>query len=412
MESSCVRHTLIPGTSKLFGDYLYDFERVKEFFPCYFGEPEAFDNAARQVSFPESRRADLVVALRENNQGSPALEKLARPGTMAVVTGQQVGLFSGPVYTILKAITAAKLARQLSESGIPTVAVFWLATEDHDLAEVDHVWVFDREANPSKITLPSKPNGGPVGDVSFAEWPLGEIRAALGSLPFADDVIARLSAAYQPGATLGSAFRDFLKDILHELDLLYVDPLTPAIRDITEPFLSRAVSEVPELLSLLRERNAELAKAGYHAQVHIEDDSSLLFVIDGKRSAVRWRDGQFVTKDRTYTAAELAGLGRSLSPNALLRPEMQDYLLPTIAYVGGPAEIAYMAQAQVLYERLLGRMPVIYPRMSMTLLDERASKVLDKYGMRVTDLLDNHEHAKSRVAAKLVPAGLAEEFAR
>ncbi|MDQ2774139.1 MAG: bacillithiol biosynthesis cysteine-adding enzyme BshC [Acidobacteriota bacterium] len=410
MESSCVRQTLIPATSKLFGDYLYDFDRVADFFPYYFGDSEAFVSASKQIDFPDSRRAALVSALREQNGDSDALQKLAQPGTVAVVTGQQVGLFSGPAYTVLKAVTAAKLAQKLSDSGVAAVAVFWLATEDHDLAEVDHAWVFDRHVTPRKISLPQTANGGPVGEVAFESWPLDDLRSALGDLPFAEDVIAKVADAYRPGATLGSAFRAFLKDILSELDLLYVDPLAPSIRDITAPFLSRAVEEIPSLIPLVRQRDAELVARGYHAQVHIEENSSLLFLVNGKRNAVRWKDGQFVAKDRTYTTAELAQLGHSLSPNALLRPVMQDYLLPTVAYVGGPAEVAYMAQAQVLYEKLLGRMPVIFPRNSMTLLDERATKILDKYGLKVTDLLDTRLQATSRIACKLVPAGLAEEF--
>ena len=411
MESSCVRHTLIPATSNLFGDFLYDFDRVKTFFPHYFGDSDAFLNAASRIDFPDSRRAALVSALREQNGDSNALRKLAQPGTVAVVTGQQVGLFSGPAYTIFKAITAARLAKNLSDNGIPAVPVFWLATEDHDLAEVDHALVFDQDAAPRKISLPPTANGSPVGEVAFENWPMEDLRAALGSLPFAGDVVARLANAYRPGATLGSAFRDFLKEILSELDLLYVDPLAPSIRDITAPFLSHAVTEIPALIPLVRKRDSELSAAGYHAQVHIEEDSSLLFLINGKRSPVRWKDGRFIARDRTYTAEELARMGKSLSPNALLRPVMQDYLLPTVAYVGGPAEVAYMAQAQVLYEKLLGRMPVIFPRNSMTLLDRRAAKILNKYGLKITDLLDNHDRVRSSFARKLVPPGLADEFA-
>jgi uncharacterized protein YllA (UPF0747 family) len=129
-----------------------------------------------------------------------------------------------------------------------------------------------------------------------------------------------------------------------------------------------------------------------------------------KRTAIRWKDGRFVTKERSYSAAELAAEAEKISPNALLRPVMQDYLLPTVSYVGGPSEIAYMAQGQVLYRKLLGRMPVIFPRNSFTLLDARAAKLMDRFGLRLPDLLGHDEQVKSRIAGKLVPASLTEEF--
>ena len=413
MEPSCVRQTSIPGTSKLFGDYLYDFDRVSQFYDSHFFDLEAFRHSAQTLNYPESRRAGLVAALREQNGESAALSKFAEPGTAAVVTGQQVGLFSGPAYTIYKALTAVKAAEHLSNNGIPAVPVFWLATEDHDLAEVDHAWVFDSEAIPQKIAVTNAiTNGGPVGDVKLGPLPLAELREVLGELPFADAVLQRVTAAYRPGATLGVAFRSFLQDILKDLGLLFLDPLCPSVRQLAAPFLTSTVDHLPELISALRQRDSDLVAAGYHTQVYVDENTSLLFVLgDRKRIPIRWRDGRFITRDRSYSASELQALSSQISPSALLRPVMQDYLLPTVTYVGGPAEIAYMAQSEVLYQKLLGRMPVILPRNSFTLLDARATKLLDRYDMHVSELFEHHDSAKSRIAAKLVPADLSEEFA-
>jgi bacillithiol biosynthesis cysteine-adding enzyme BshC len=411
MEPSCVRQSLIPGTSKLLDDYLYHFDRVRRFFGRSCFDPDSFSQTAREIQFPEQRRAALVEALREQNGDSAALDRLAQPECLAVVTGQQVGLFSGPAYTIFKALTAVKLAKHLTDQGIAAVPVFWLATEDHDLAEVDHAWVFDHTMSPRRIAL-NAANGGPVGDVKLGQVPVEELEHGLGDLPYAGEVMAQIRRAYCPGATLGSAFRELLRDILRDFDLLYVDPLAPGVRSITGPFLAQEVHRVPEMAEALRQRNNDLTESGYHAQVHIEENSSLLFLIrDGKRMPLRWKDGRFVAKDRTYSMQELQAMGPSLSPNALLRPVMQDYLLPTVTYVGGPAEIAYMAQAQVLYEGLLGRMPVIFPRNGFTLLDARALKLMERYEVSVPDLLDHREHVRERIASKLVPAGLHEEFA-
>jgi bacillithiol biosynthesis cysteine-adding enzyme BshC len=413
MEPSCIRQSLIPGTSKLFGDYLYDFHRVARYYSHAFSEPDSFTEAAKCMQFPDSRREAIVAALRRQNGDSAALRKLAQPGTVAVVTGQQVGFLSGPAYTVFKALTAVRLAQHLTTQGIPAVPIFWLATEDHDLAEVDHAWVFDHQARPEKIAVTGTVvNGGPVGDVQFTEIPLDKLRAALGDLPFADEVVERLGQAYQPGASFGASFRHFVQDVLKGCGLLYLDPLGPAVRQIAVPFLTEVVERLPELLSDLKQRNDDLVAAGYHAQVHVDEQTSLLFLINqGKRVPMRWDNGRFRTKDGSYVTADLEGLAPRISPNALLRPVMQDYLLPTIAYVGGPSEIAYMAQSQVLYHALLHRMPVIFPRNSFTLLDARAAKLMQRYELGFADLLDHQAQVKSRIAARLVPHGLSEEFA-
>jgi bacillithiol biosynthesis cysteine-adding enzyme BshC len=412
MEPSCIRQDLIPGTTKLFADFLYHFERVSDFYQHPYSNPQSFQDAAKQVQYPEDRRARLVEALREQNGTSASLDELARPGTLAVVTGQQVGLLSGPSYTIYKALTAVRLVHELRAAGVRAVPVFWLASEDHDLAEVDHAWLFDQNARPAKISVTNAvANGGPVGEVAIPELPWTEIAQALGDLPFASEVLDRLRNAYTPGATFTCGFKRFLQDTLKDFGLLFLDPLAPAIRSLAAPFLASTVERVPELLEALRRRDAELAERGYHAQVHLDQNSSLLFLLsDGKRVALRSKEGRFSAREKEYTAQELACTGEHLSPNALLRPVMQDYLLPTISYIGGPSEIAYMAQAQVLYKNLLGRMPVMFPRNSFTLLDSRAEKLMARYRLSLPDLFTHPDKVRSAIAAQLVPAGLAGEF--
>ena len=165
---TCIRQTDLPGTSKLFSDFLYHFDRVSGFYRHDPHNPASFRTAAAEVHYPEERRAALVAALRKLNGESETLNKLAQPGTVAVVTGQQVGLFSGPAYTIYKALTAVKLARELTAGGIPAVPVFWLATEDHDFAEVDHVWAFGATGVPQVLRV-SPSNGNkqrPVGPIT------------------------------------------------------------------------------------------------------------------------------------------------------------------------------------------------------------------------------------------------------
>src|SRR5580693_7999365 len=167
MECSCVRHTEVPGTTKLFADLIYHFDRVEDLYPYRPNDIATLVRAA-QFDFPHARRASLIQALTPLNQGNPSLAVLAQPGTVVIVTGQQVGLFSGPAYTVYKALTAVKAARELAELGVPAVPVFWLATEDHDFAEVDHVWVFGADHRPVKIHTTGTPGHGtsPVGGIA------------------------------------------------------------------------------------------------------------------------------------------------------------------------------------------------------------------------------------------------------
>ena len=153
MQPSCVRQDQIPGTSTFFADYLYQFDKLSAFFPYSSWHADSVVSAAHSVTFPAARRAQIVAALATQNDNSAALNKLAQPNTVAIITGQQVGFLLGPAYTIFKALTAVKLAEHLNEQGISAVPVFWLATEDHDLAEVDHAWVFNQQATASKISL-------------------------------------------------------------------------------------------------------------------------------------------------------------------------------------------------------------------------------------------------------------------
>jgi bacillithiol biosynthesis cysteine-adding enzyme BshC len=412
MKPSCLRHTSIPGTSRLFGDFLYNFDRVADFYDWNPFDPQSFQDAAEAIEYPANRRAALVKVLARQNPGAPSLELLAKPSTVAVVTGQQVGLFSGPAYTVFKAITTARLAKQLNESGIPAVPIFWLATEDHDLAEVDHAWTYNKSGEPVKLQSLVGPTHGPVGEARFSEVPLEELKTALAEFPYGSEVIAMVERAYRPGETLGTSFRTLIAELLRDLGLLFLDPLDPAIRQIAAPFLQKAVSRTQRLMNGLRERNAQLESAGYHAQVHVDGETSPVFLLEGgRRIPLKLQNGKFVAKNRSFTPEELAQRAGDISPNALLRPVMQDYLLPTVAYVGGPAEAAYMAQSQVLYRDLLGRMPVIFPRNGFTLLGARAEKLMERYHLEVQDVLDYEERVHARIASQLIPQSVKEAFA-
>ncbi|MGH9661008.1 MAG: bacillithiol biosynthesis cysteine-adding enzyme BshC [Bryobacteraceae bacterium] len=401
MESTCIRHTELPHTTRMFADFAYHFDRVQAF---YRHAPGAYAEAAAEIGFPDERRAALVRALRIQNDDEELLGRLAQPGTLAVVTGQQVGLYSGPAYTLYKALTAVKLARQLTDSGIPAVPVFWLATEDHDFAEINHCWTFDSALRPVELRIDGDGAGGrPVGDLVLDTPPA----FPLDGFAFGDDVRALVEAAYRPGATFGGAFSGLLRSLLPAHGLLYVDPMLPAMRELAAPAMRAALDQAPELAARIEQRNLDLVAGGYHAQVHVEEHTSLVFLLEGGRRIALKRSGrEYAAEDRRFTSEELRDRAASLSPNALLRPVVQDSILPTVAYVGGPAELAYLAQSEVIYRAVLGRMPVALSRSGFTLLDKRSEKLLRRYQLSAGDCFHGEEHLRERAAAVLVPAAV------
>jgi bacillithiol biosynthesis cysteine-adding enzyme BshC len=406
MDPACLRHTEIPGTSKLFADVSYHFDRVARFYRHNPHHRESYAAAAREVQYPDDRRAAVARVLTAQNPANPLAARFAQAGTMAVLTGQQVGLFSGPAYTIYKALTAARLAEDLNTGGIPAVPIFWLATEDHDFDEVDHVWIFDAARHPVILRTKAPPawqgQQRPAGNFPVEHPPIAELRNALGGFEHGEEIAAAVEDAYRPGVTMGAGFRALLARLLGRIGMLVLDPLDPQLRAVGAPFMAKALAAAPDLKSALLNRNKGLTAAGYHAQVNVEENTSLFFLLEnGERTTLRQKDAEF---------ASLQDRAADVSPNALLRPVWQDYLLPTVAYVGGPAELAYLAQSQVIYDRLLGRMPVAVSRASFTLLDARAAKLMTRYGLTLPDALAPEESLKERIARALIPEAVASLF--
>lgn len=407
MHCSCVRHTELPHITALFTDALYHPDRVARFYSHPLRDLAAFQAAAAGIQFGEERRSALVSALQVQNRASISLERISQEGTVAVVTGQQVGLFSGPAYTIYKILHAARLAEWLSENGIPAVPMFWLATEDHDFAEVNHAWVFGADHKPVKLEMRRAASAQPVGTVTLADPPVRELRAAMRDLPFGEEVTELVEETYRAGSTMGKAFGELLQSLLARFNVLQVDPMLPAFRELAAPAIRKAVDAAPDLTAALLDRNHDLAEAGYHAQVHLEGQTSLVFLLEnGKRLTLRRQGREYILNGRRFTSEELMNRAETLSPNALLRPVVQDSMLPTVAYIGGPAEVAYFAQSEVIYRSILGRMPVTIPRSGFTILDGRSEKLMNRYGLTLPNFFNGEEVLRERISAKLVPPAL------
>ncbi|PYV27490.1 MAG: bacillithiol biosynthesis cysteine-adding enzyme BshC [Acidobacteria bacterium] len=429
MESQCIPYTRVPKSSALLLDYLYHFDRVAQFYNGWPFDAEGYRRLAENVKGLTKNRAELAEILERQNKAfgcaEPTLANIRRlsdPATFAVVTGQQVGLLSGPAFTLYKGLTAVKLAQWLSEQGLPSVPVFWLATEDHDLEEVAHTAVFDQEYNlvPLADTGEAPSPRSSVGYVKLTgqttaaldrlEAALSEARSTGEDAEASKVLLQDLRATYRPGATWGHAFGGFMARLFSRWGVVLLDPLDESIHRLAAPTYERAITRARELRERLHARSQQLIAAGYHAQVRVGDDATLLFLArDGNRTALHQRDGEFLLDgaDRissTDLAARIKTRPVDLSSNALLRPIVQDSLLPTVAYVAGPSELAYLAQSHAIYAEFGRPMPVVFPRAAFTMMDRRTEKLLEKYRLSVADVWQGEEHLNRKIAA----AGFAE----
>ncbi|MFI5107147.1 MAG: bacillithiol biosynthesis cysteine-adding enzyme BshC, partial [Terriglobales bacterium] len=327
--------------------------------------------------------------------GAETLANLDRleKGAVAVVSGQQVGLFSGPGYAIYKALTAVQIAEELTRGGIPAVPVFWMATEDHDLDEVRHSTWFDN-GKLVRFELPaSAATEQPVGRIPLGLEiePLVQEAAELLANQGSDLLAQYLIESYRPEETYGSAFGKLFARVFAQQGLVLMDPLDAGLHKVAAPLYQHALAERDALNEKLLQRGKDLDRAGFDAQVKVTSRSTLLFRMDeGRRQVITANAEKFQCGEKTWAREELVHLTHTepekFSPNALFRPVVQDFLLPTVAYIGGPAEISYFAQSEVVYRQLLGRMPVMLPRSGFTLVDTKASKLLRRYSLTAEDV--------------------------
>ena len=399
LKTECYPIGMLPGLSRLFLDFAERRDPISPFYPASAYSTEWMTAPA---VLPPAHREALADLLEQQNRsfgaGDPALLNIERlrNGAGAVVTGQQVTLFGGPLFTLLKAATAIRKAKDASISGRPHVPIFWLATEDHDLAEADHVTLPDRHELKTLHLACEPAHGSAAGSVTVGknvEEVLAEAAAILGEGP----VLDQLTSSYRPGQTLGQAFAQFIAHTFSAQGLVVMDASSRGFHALGKDVLREAIVRADELRVALNDRDQQLAAAGYHSQVLVPPLSSLLFLFDrdsGARVPLRrTAEGEWHAARQPYTTADLLTILENeperLSPNALLRPVFQDSILPTAAYVGGPSEVAYFAQSQVLYERILGRTTPVLPRLSATLVEPAIAGLLARHEVSLPDVIES-----------------------
>lgn len=429
MKSHCLPFSQIPHTTRLFADFLAYAPEVRSFYP----QPPHFRHWVREESkkndYHGALRARVSKLLARQNRAWGASEKTLanidrlRNGAGAVVTGQQVGLFGGPMFSIYKALTAVKLAEEATTAGVDAVPIFWLATYDHDLAEVNHVSLPAANGALQTLTTPSHSvAGAPVSAVRLGEE-IEPVLSQAASLLGETEVTATLRESYRVGETLGTAFARLYAKLFADWGVIVLDASDGELHRIAAPIYRAAAERAGELAAALIARGEALDAAGYHQQVKVTTSSTLLFVLrKGVRTPVQLRseggEARFVIGSdgdvETISLADLLALidasPEQFSPNVLLRPVVEDFLLPTLAYTGGAAETAYFAQAGVVYEKLLNRVTPIVPRFSATIVEPKVQRLLERYSLTVVDVFSGREALRQKLAASSLPEDLQAAF--
>jgi bacillithiol biosynthesis cysteine-adding enzyme BshC len=424
----------IPQQSRLFLDYLRDPTSLRRFYPSAVRfHHELAERAPEVLAAYKTDRRDLCDALEEMNRNWGAgdetllnISRLRERDCVAVVSGQQAGLFTGPLYTIYKALSAVKLAGCLTQRGTPAVPVFWIATEDHDFAEVATAEFIGCDCRLASVNVETAMHaeGAPVGSVRLDASIDETVKRLLDVLPtteFIPEIEKLLRETWSEGRGYGEAFARMMTRLVGRYGLILLDPLDPRFKTLAAPLYAEAAERAPEIAAALVARSRELEEAGYHAQVATSENAFPLFLHteDGARHAViRADEGAYKVKNMRgqFTREELAEMaGREperFSPNVTLRAVVQDYLLPTVAYFGGAAEIAYFAQTAEVYRILNRPATPILPRASMTIVERRTWRTLERYGLSLSDLFEGLDSVLARVVEEHLGSETAQTFDR
>ena len=415
----------MPGVKPLVADYLTDFTKVSEFYNGDYRQPKDFLDRTDSVKSRELPLGQLVPILKEQNQkfgcGVQTLEKidlLLERRACAVVTGQQTGLFGGPLFTIYKALTAIKLAERLSRTCEGCfVPVFWLASDDHDFLEVSHININDKSNQPLKITYNghSSDNKIPVSEIKLNDQVdslLQKLDDETNPSEFKAEILNQLSAAYLPETIFSQAFGAWLTTLFKTFGLILIDASDTRIKKLGATVFRKEIAEDSPSTQSAIAASTRLNEKNYHSQVQLKQGFLNLFYVERERNSIEIKDGSFSVKgtENSFTKDELLHKLETqpgqFSPNVLLRPLYQDALLPTTAYVAGPAELAYYAQMKGIYDAFDIPMPIIYPRKSLTLLEGKIEKVLDNYDLKVPNFWSNVEALINEIAKAQLPESL------
>jgi bacillithiol biosynthesis cysteine-adding enzyme BshC len=410
------------GITPLFVDYLNDFEKLKDYYAADFRDRKSWKKLIDKVLSKQKDRSTLIRVLTEQNKQHHCgirtlanIDLLGNENTVAVVTGQQVGICSGPLYTIYKTVTAIKLAEQLSTQfpDYNFVPVFWVEKEDHDFEEINKLNVLNPAGEVQTIEYlfggkPFERNPGPVGSIvidSFIDNFFDRLQAQLQESEFKLPLFTALRGYYRSGATLGAAFVGLMNQVFEDSGLVFLDPGNVELKKILKPVFQKEIAGLSKTSQMVVDTSAGLEEH-YHAQIKAKS-INLFMLHKGGRYLIEPRENDYSLKGtrQFFSKEELNSIVENspelISPNVVLRPICQDAILPTIAYVGGPSEVAYFAQLKPVYEFFDVQMPVVYPRASVTIMEEKVKNILEKFQVDFTEIWSGIDPLLIRIAEQV-----------
>jgi len=410
-----------PWVRPLVTEYARRFDRLAPLFAGNPADPAAWRSTIERVARAPRDRKSLHAALQRqlDSRGAPreAQERAALlldPASVAIVTGQQAGVFGGPLYGILKAVTAIQLARQVErDHHVPVVPVFWVEVEDHDWDEVKSARVLDSQFSVADVELANPPGAGvlPVAQLALGDdvaAAIDRLASLLAPTEFTAELLARLRERYRPGVAMGFAFAGWLEDLLGRQGLVVFEADDASLKPLVADLFVHELERPCQTAKLAREAGALMASLGHAPQVEPAEDSVALFYLDASgRHGIRRKGDEYTTGDRVRPAAEVreeaAAHPERFSPNVLLRPLVQDRLFPNACYVAGPNEFAYQAQLGTIYREFGVEAPLLYSRVSATVLDSAAARFLDWSKLPIEALHAQDESALNRLLESLLP---------
>jgi bacillithiol synthase len=423
----------IPGHQNLFLDYLNEFNKVKSFYKYNFRDRQEYPQVFKSVSeFPRTYREDVANIISSQYSGKKTSPKTAKnisllknKKTLAVVTGQQLGILGGPMYTFYKIITAVKLSKHLSEryDDYEFVPIFWLEADDHDFDEISYIKLINDNNELVNIQYNDNSledvNRGSIGFQKLLNTInifFEEVDKNIRKTDFTREIMESLKSFYSEGKTFKQAFSDLLFSLFDQHGLIIFDPQDKDIKRLLVPVFQKEISGFREHTAKLVNVSATLEEL-YHAQVKVRPINLFLnyeegrFLIEPVENEFRLRG-----KRKKYSFEELNSLigtePEKFSPNVLFRPICQDYILPTAFYVGGPSEIAYFAQVMPLYPIFNIPSPIIYPRSSATLVEKNISSAIEKFDLNLQDIFTDPESLKANIVSKMSEGSLENIFSK
>ncbi|MFA6541231.1 MAG: bacillithiol biosynthesis cysteine-adding enzyme BshC [Bacteroidota bacterium] len=409
--------------TQLYTSYNTNFERIAEHYSGNYKEKNSWNEKIRSLQSKHHDRSLLQRILNDQNRSYNSgiktlanIDLLGNDNTFAIVTGQQLGLFTGPLYTIYKAITAVKLAEKLSKDfpDLNFVPVFWLEGEDHDFEEINKVQLINNNNEFTSFSYliggkPLEKNIGATGSVVIDEH-IDQLFSAIESMiqrtAYTESLMQLLHGYYKNGATLLEAFVKLFNHLYEDSGLIFINANQKELKELLKPVFEKELTSNSETSKLVIQKSAELEES-FHAQIKGKGVNLFMFHKGGRYLIERSENGDYYLKNtrQRFTKDELLALCQTspeiFSPNVILRPICQDTLLPTAAYVGGPAEIAYFAQLKPVYEFFEVTMPIIYPRITATIVEEKVNKVLEKYSLEIQELFGDVDSVLSKVSEQV-----------